>query len=298
MHGLETGLPKRPGLTIARTRREAQEWARATRAAGRRIAFAPTMGALHDGHVSLVRHGLERADVVASSIFVNPTQFAPSEDFSTYPRSEQRDIDMLATAGCNFVYCPAIAEIYPPGDSTRVLVRDLSHILEGEVRPHFFEGVATVVSRLFLHVSPDLALFGEKDYQQLLIIRRMTADLGFQVEILGCPTLREADGLAMSSRNAYLRPELRAQAALLNQVMRAAAMRLEAGDPIRVATDEARAALLAQGYASVDYIEARRADTLAPLGADTAPAGAPGRLLMAARLGGVRLIDNMGFVRR
>lgn len=283
---------------MARTRREAQEWARTKRAAGLRIAFVPTMGALHDGHVSLVRHGAERADVVAASIFVNPTQFAPSEDFSTYPRTEQRDIEMLEAAGCSFAYCPTAGEIYPPGDSTRVLVRDLSHILEGEVRPHFFEGVATVVSRLFLHVSPDVALFGEKDYQQLLIIRRMAADLGFQIDVVGCPTLRESDGLAMSSRNAYLRPEQRAMAARVSQVMRDAAARLEAGDLVRAATDAARTALLDYGFGAVDYIEARRADTLAPLGADTAPAGVTGRLLVAARLGGVRLIDNMGFVRR
>src|SRR5262245_60438520 len=162
------------------------------------------MGALHAGHTSLIRIGLEKADVAASSIFVNPTQFAAHEDLATYPRSEESDLEKLAEAGCSFCYCPLASEIYPPGDTTRVIVRDLSHMLEGEVRPHFFEGVASVVSRLFLHVSPDVAVFGEKDYQQLLVIRRMTQDLGFPIEIIGGPTMREADGLAMSSRNAYL----------------------------------------------------------------------------------------------
>ncbi len=291
-------MPKRSGLVVARTRGEAKEWHRAQRAAGKRIAFAPTMGALHDGHVSLIRLGLERADVAASSIFVNPTQFAAHEDLGTYPRSEESDLQKLEAAGCSFCYCPSPIEMYPPGDSTRVTVKDLSHILEGEVRPHFFEGVASVVSRLFLHISPDVAVFGEKDYQQLLVIKRMTQDLGFAIEIVGGPTRREADGLAMSSRNAYLNAEERAQAVAVSRVMREAAAKLEAGSPIRAATDAAKADLIASGFASVDYVEARRADTLAPFGADTCPAGTSGRLLVAARLGKTRLIDNMGFVRK
>ncbi len=256
------------------------------------------MGALHDGHLSLIKLGLEKADVAASSIFVNPTQFAAHEDLGTYPRAEESDLEKLAAAGCSFCYCPSPTEMYPPGDSTRVTVKDLSHILEGEVRPHFFEGVASVVSRLFLHVSPDVAVFGEKDYQQLLVIKRMTQDLGFGIEVIGAPTRREADGLAMSSRNAYLNADERAQAAALSGVMFATAAKLEAGDPIRASTDAAKAELLAAGFASVDYVEARRADTLAPFGAETCPAGASGRLLFAARMGKTRLIDNMGFVRR
>jgi pantoate--beta-alanine ligase len=268
------------------------------RAQGKRIAFAPTMGALHAGHVSLIRIGLEKADVAASSIFVNPTQFAAHEDLATYPRSEESDLQKLEAAGCTFCYCPTPTEMYPPGDSTRVKVKDLSHILEGEVRPHFFEGVASVVSRLFLHVSPDVAVFGEKDYQQLLVIKRMTQDLGFGIEILGGPTMREADGLAMSSRNAYLSAEERQQAGALPRVMRATAAKLEAGDPIRAATEAAKADLLAAGFASVDYVEARRADTLAPFGAEVCPAGISGRLLFAARLGKTRLIDNTPFVRK
>jgi pantoate--beta-alanine ligase len=285
-------------MVIARTRKEARDWREAMRAAGKRVAFAPTMGALHEGHVSLVKLGLERADVAASSIFVNPTQFAANEDFSTYPRAEQRDLDALAEAGCSFVYCPAPIEMYPAGDSTRVLVKDLSHILEGEVRPHFFEGVASVVSRLFLHIGPDVGVFGEKDYQQLLVIKRMTQDLGFGIEIVGAPTIREADGLAMSSRNAYLNAAERAQAVEVSRAMNEAATALEVGQPIRAVTDAARARLLAAGFASVDYVEARRADTLAPFGGEAAPVGAAGRVLMAARLGKTRLIDNMGFMRR
>jgi pantoate--beta-alanine ligase len=255
------------------------------------------MGALHAGHVSLIRIGLEKADVAASSIFVNPTQFAAHEDLSTYPRTEDSDLEMLAQAGCSFCYCPTPSEIYPPGDSTRVIVKDLSHLLEGEVRPHFFEGAASVVTRLFMHVAPDLAVFGEKDYQQLLVIRRMVQDLGFPIEIVGGPTIRGSDGLAMSSRNAYLSADERVQAVLISQTMREAAAKIEAGEAIRSATEAGKAALLAAGYAGVDYVEARRADTLAPFGTETAPVGASGRLLIAARLGKTRLIDNMGFQR-
>jgi len=291
-------VPKRSGLVVARTRGEARDWYKSQRALGKRIAFAPTMGALHDGHVSLIHIGLGKADVAASSIFVNPTQFAAHEDLATYPRTEDSDLQKLEAAGCAFCYCPSPAEMYPPGDSTRVTVKDLSHILEGEVRPHFFEGVASVVSRLFLHVSPDVAVFGEKDYQQLLVIKRMTQDLGFPIEIVGGPTKREADGLAMSSRNAYLNPEERTQAAAMSKVMFATAAKVEAGELIRAAADTAKADLLAAGFASVDYVEARRADTLAPFGAETCPAGTSGRLLIAARLGKTRLIDNIGFVRR
>ena len=291
-------MAKRNGLVVARTRAETRDWRRQMQAQGKRIAFVPTMGALHAGHLSLVKLGLEKADVVAASIFVNPTQFAAHEDLSTYPRAEDNDLQKLAEAGCTFCYCPTPAEMYPPGDSTRVMVKDLSHLLEGEVRPHFFEGVASVVSRLFLHVGPDVAVFGEKDYQQLLVIRRMVQDLGFGIEIVGGATTRETDGLAMSSRNAYLDTEQRARAPGLARVMRETAALLEGGAGIRAATDAAKAEILAAGFTSVDYVEARRADTLAPFGLECAPAGASGRLLVAARLGKTRLIDNMGFVRR
>ncbi len=291
-------MAKRNGLVVARTRAETRDWRRQMQAQGKRIAFVPTMGALHAGHLSLVKLGLEKADVVAASIFVNPAQFAAHEDLSTYPRAEDSDLQKLAEAGCTLCYCPTPAEMYPPGDSTRVMVKDLSHLLEGEVRPHFFEGVASVVSRLFLHVGPDVAVFGEKDYQQLLVIRRMVQDLGFGIEIVGGATTRETDGLAMSSRNAYLDAEQRARAPGLARVMRETAALLEGGAGIRAATDAAKAEILATGFTSVDYVEARRADTLAPFGLECAPAGASGRLLVAARLGKTRLIDNMGFVRR
>ena len=289
---------RRPATIVARTRREAQAWSNQVHAQGKRIAFAPTMGALHAGHLSLIATGREHADVVASSIFVNPTQFSANEDFSTYPRHEQQDIAMLAEAGCSFVYCPTVSEMYPPGDSTRVSVRDLAHVLEGEVRPHFFEGVATVVSRLFLHVGPDVAVFGEKDYQQLLVIRRMAQDFGFPIEVLGAPTVREADGLAMSSRNVHLNPEQRELAIGLSRAMRRAIDVIEAGLSMRGATEAARAELIELGFDSVDYVEARRADTLAPFGSETAPTGAHGRVLAAARLGKTRLIDNMPFQRK
>lgn len=291
-------MAKRNGLVVARTRAEARDWRRQMQAQGKRIAFVPTMGALHAGHLSLVKIGLGKADVVASSIFVNPTQFAAHEDLSTYPRAEASDLQKLTEAGCAFCYSPTPSEMYPPGDSTRVTVKDLSHFLEGEIRPHFFEGVASVVGRLFLHIGPDVAVFGEKDYQQLLVIRRMTQDLGFGVEIVGGPTMREADGLAMSSRNAYLDKEERARAPGLARVMRETAALLESGAGIRAATDAAKAEILAAGFTQVDYVEARRADTLAPFGLESCPAGASGRLLVAARLGKTRLIDNMGFVRR
>ena len=278
-------MAKRPAMVIARTRKEARDWREAMRAAGKRVAFAPTMGALHEGHVSLVKLGLTRADVAASSIFVNPTQFAVNEDFSTYPRSEKRDCEALNEAGCSFVYCPGPTEMYPAGDTTRVLVKDLSHILEGEARPHFFEGVASAVSRLFLHIGPDVAVFGEKDYQQLLVIKRLTRDLGFPIEIIGAPTIREPDGLAMSSRNVYLKPDERVQAVAISRVIKQAAADLEAGHPIRAVGDAAKASLIAANYASIDYLEARRADTLAPFVGETAPSGCAGRVLVAARVG-------------
>ncbi len=291
-------MAKRNGLVVARTRAEAREWRRQMQSQGKRIAFVPTMGALHAGHLSLVRLALEKADVAAASIFVNPTQFAAHEDLSTYPRAEDSDLQKLAEAGCAFCYCPTPSEMYPAGDSTRVMVKDLSHLLEGEIRPHFFEGVASIVARLFLHVGPDVAVLGEKDYQQLLVIRRMVQDLGFGIEVFGGPTTREADGLALSSRNVYLEKEERARAPGLARVMHETAALLERGAGIRAATDAAKAEILAAGFTSVDYVEARRADTLAPFGQECTPAGASARLLVAARLGKTRLIDNMGFVRR
>ena len=283
------------GMLVLRTRSAARAYAAELRRDGVRVGFVPTMGALHEGHLGLVQLALERADVAAASIFVNPTQFAAHEDLSTYPRDEARDLNLLREAGCRFVYCPSVEDIYPPGDSTRVIVRDLSSMLEGAVRPHFFEGVASVVARLFVHLSPDIAVFGEKDYQQLLVIRRMTQDLGLPIEIVGAPTRRESDGLAMSSRNVYLSADERARAGALYGAMTACAAGLEAGETLDAAVGAAREALLRAGFQAVEYVEARRADTLAPFVGPAAPPEVDGRLLMAARLGRTRLIDNMGF---
>jgi pantoate--beta-alanine ligase len=255
------------------------------------------MGALHAGHISLLRLARSATDIVGATIFVNPTQFAAHEDFGAYPRGEDRDIALLAEAGCDFVYCPSPGEIYPPGDTTRVRVGALCDDLEGAIRPHFFEGVASVVARLFLHLSPDVAAFGEKDYQQLLVIRALTRDLGFPIRILGGETAREADGLALSSRNAYLSPDERARAGALPAALRAAIEAIECGASLAGACAEARSLLLAGGFSQVDYVEARRADTLSSFPDDAAPCGVAGRLLAAARIGTTRLIDNMPFER-
>ena len=288
----DSNLPR-----IARTRAEIAAWREEMSRAGKRVGFVPTMGALHDGHLSLVKLALQQADVVAASIFVNPAQFAPNEDFDTYPRAEDSDLQKLASAGCSLAYCPTPNEIYPPGDRTRVLVTEMSHILEGAFRPHFFEGVATVVSRLFVHVRPDIAVFGEKDYQQLQILRRMTKDLGFSTEVLGGQTVRESDGLAMSSRNAYLSAQEREQASAIYTALSAAKAAIEGGTPIKYALDKAHEALNAAGFRSIDYIAACDAFTLEAIEDEKAPLDRDGRLLLAAWMGSTRLIDNLAFRR-
>lgn len=288
----------RPGIEIARTRDEVRAFRVRTFREGRTLGLVPTMGALHEGHLSLIRLAAGEADIVAASLFVNPTQFAAHEDFGSYPRREADDIAMLAAAGCRLVYCPDPSEIYPAGNSTRVRVGALSEDLEGAIRPHFFEGVASVVTRLFVHIAPDLAVFGEKDYQQLLVVRALARDLGFPIRILGGPTQRDPDGLAMSSRNAYLGAADRRQAGALPAALQQACKRLAAGEAISDVCEDARSRLLSAGFSSVDYIEARRADTLSPLGTGSAPVGVLGRILAAARLGGTRLIDNLPFQRR
>jgi len=281
-------------LTCVRTpaglRQAISDW----RGQGLRVAFVPTMGALHEGHLSLVRLGLTHADRVVASIFVNPTQFAPHEDFGAYPRTETRDLELLASAGCTLAYCPSPADIYPDGDSTTVAVSGVSQPLEGAFRPHFFGGVATVVARLFVHVAPDVALFGEKDFQQLQVIRRMTRDLGFAIEIIGGQTLREPDGLAMSSRNAYLTASERQTALTLYTSLKLAKERIQAGEPVGPALAEARAGLAAAGFAPVDYVAACDAATLNAYPDDSpGPTGRAGRILGAATLGRTRLIDNL-----
>ena len=208
---------------IVRTRADLQAAIASEREKGRKIGFVPTMGALHDGHISLVKKAGENCECVVASIFVNPTQFAPGEDLDRYPRNEEGDVARLSAAGCGLVYCPSVEEMYPEGSLTNVRVEDMSDLLDGIYRPHFFYGVATVVARLFIHVKPDVAVFGEKDYQQLQIIRRMVRDLGFGIEIIGGRTWRDNDGLAQSSRNAYLSEEERSRASAMHAALHRAA---------------------------------------------------------------------------
>lgn len=271
--------------TVPSLRNEVADW----RSAGLKVGLVPTMGALHEGHLSLVRTAKEKCDRVVTTLFVNPRQFAPHEDFERYPRDEAGDAAMLAGAGCDLLYAPERAVMYPEGFSTNVIVSDVSTPLEGEFRPHFFGGVATVVTKLLLQSLPDTAFFGEKDYQQLQVIKRMARDLDIPVAIEGCPTIRESDGLAMSSRNAYLSADERRIAARLNQIMHDAIKAVRAGGAIADAEAEAARHITAAGFASIDYIAIRDAETLAPITSLTRPA----RILAAAWLGKTRLIDNM-----
>lgn len=263
----------------------------AWRSEGQRIGFVPTMGALHEGHLSLVRLAAERADKVVASVFVNPTQFAPGEDFESYPRDEARDAGLLKQTGCDLLFAPERDEMYAPGFATTVTLSGPAEGLETDRRPHFFNGVATVVTKLLNQVRPDIAVFGEKDYQQLLVIRRLVVDLDLGVDIIGGATLREMDGLAMSSRNAYLDADQREIAGALNRILRAACEELRNGAEPARAELQAREALLRAGFDSVDYVAARDAGTLA----EPEDAASPDtlRVLGAARIGGVRLIDNM-----
>ena len=276
---------------IVRTVAELRAQVRAWRAAGDRVGFAPTMGALHEGHLSLVRLAREHADRVVVSLFVNPTQFGPNEDFDAYPRSEAADAELLGGVGCDLLFAPGVAEIYPPGFSTTVTVAGVSEPLDGAARPGHFAGVATVVSKLLNQCGPDIAVFGEKDYQQLQVIRRLVRDLDLPVEIVGAPTARADDGLALSSRNAYLSPDERGVAPVLARALQAARERLRAGAPVAETEAEAMAALVAAGFGPIDYVEVRGAEDLARLG--PGPITAPARILAAARLGKTRLIDNI-----
>jgi pantoate--beta-alanine ligase len=257
------------------------------RTAGERIAFVPTMGALHAGHMALVAEAKLAGQRVVVSIFVNPKQFGPTEDLARYPRKELADSRMLAEAGVDVLWMPPVEVMYPEGHSTNIAVSGVSEPLDGAARPGHFDGVATVVAKLFNQVKPDVALFGEKDFQQLAVIRRMVADLDFDIDIRGVPTQRDDDGLALSSRNAYLAPEDRAAAVALPRALGVAARAVEKGDDAQAALATARASLEAAGFA-VDYVELVDADSLgAPV------AGKPRRLLAAARIAGTRLIDNI-----
>jgi pantoate--beta-alanine ligase len=259
------------------------------RRAGGAIALVPTMGALHDGHLSLVRLAQAHAAHSVVSIFVNPTQFAPHEDFQSYPRTLDSDREKLGAVAASLIFAPPAAEMYPQGFATTVSVSGPALGLESDFRPHFFAGVATIVAKLLIAVLPDIALFGEKDYQQLLVVRALARDLGLPTKIIAAPIAREADGLAMSSRNAYLDPAERQVAATLNRVLADAVRRLKDGAAIATVEKEAAQALKQSGFYSVDYVAVRDAETLAPL----AGLDRPARILAAAKIGRTRLIDNM-----
>lgn len=260
------------------------------RKAGARIGLVPTMGGLHDGHLALVRAARAACDRVVVSLFVNPKQFAPTEDLATYPANEATDLRLLESAGVDIAFAPTAAEMYPPGFATTISLAGPAEGLDSEFRPGHFDGVATVVCKLLIQCLPDAAWFGEKDYQQLLVVRRLVRDLDLPVQIVGHPTVRDADGLALSSRNAYLTPAERRIAPALYRAIAAVAARMAGGaaDPA-LECAAARAAILGAGFASVDYVTVRDAETLAPVPRVTGPA----RVLAAARLGRARLIDNV-----
>ena len=238
-----------------------------------------------------------QTDVTVVSIFVNPTQFAPGEDLDTYPRTEEDDIARLSAVGTDIVYLPSVEEMYPEGSKTNIRVEEMSDLLDGQFRPHFFYGVATVVARLFVHVQPDMAVFGEKDYQQLQIIRRMVRDLGFPIEIIGGETVRDADGLAQSSRNTYLSTVDRQTANVMSAALHRARCRIAIGVPVSEALEEARQRIASAGFRSLDYVSAVDPMTLVDLPDGVVASGQVGRVLGAGWMGQTRLIDNMGFQR-
>ena len=269
--------------------RSSEELSRARRDLKGTVALVPTMGALHAGHMALVAQAKKCADRVTASIFVNPAQFGKGEDFSRYPRQEERDAEMLRDAGCDLLWMPSLDDIYPKGFSSKVSVSGVSERWEGEARPGHFDGVTTVVAKLLLSVRPDLALFGEKDFQQLSVIRRMVDDLNIPVQIVGVPTVREADGLALSSRNTYLSAEERRRAVALPQALDQARIAILAGQLVAAALEEAKQKLLACGFSRIDYLALVDAMTLQPL---EKPRGEM-RLIAAAMIGTTRLIDNI-----
>lgn len=259
------------------------------RKTGLKVGLVPTMGALHAGHMRLVEVAREQCDAVVASIFVNPAQFGEGEDLDAYPRQEAADAALLEAAGVELLWAPTADQMYPAGYATQVRVSGISEGLCGEARPGHFDGVATVVAKLFNQIRPDAAFFGEKDYQQLAVIRRMARDLDFTHDIVGVPTVRDPDGLALSSRNAYLTDEQRAQAVALPEAMQQAAGALAAGGEVAAILADARDRMLAAGFHKIDYLELRDAETLAPVD----DLGRPARLFAAARLGHTRLIDNI-----
>ncbi|MGX8009653.1 pantoate--beta-alanine ligase [Mesorhizobium sp. ORM8.1] len=277
-------------VPIVRTAAELRAVAARWRRSGASIALVPTMGALHEGHLSLVRAALQKADRVVVTLFVNPKQFNSAADLDAYPRTENEDAAKLAPLGAHLLYLPDAEEMYPPGFATTISVCGISEGLCGGFRPGHFDGVATVVAKLFLQTGADFAFFGEKDFQQLQLVRRVVRDLDIPITILACPTVREADGLALSSRNLRLSPAQRAIAPTLAAVLLGVADRLARGSAVLPTLAEARAAILAAGYREVEYLELRGEADLQPLTSLDRPA----RLLVAAWLGDIRLIDNIG----
>ena len=277
-----------PSASLVRTIQDLRKRVAAWRKAGKSIALVPTMGALHEGHLSLIALAKAKADRVVVSIFVNPIQFGPREDFSTYPRDEAGDLKKLGDAGVNLVFAPEAAAMYPEGFKTLIKIGDLTEGLCGAARPNHFDGVATVVAKLLMQCGPDIAIFGEKDYQQLLVVKQLVRDLNIPVEIIGAPIVREADGLALSSRNVYLSPEHRKIAPLLHQTISGVAADLAQGRGCDDAVVAARFKLDAAGF-RVDYVAVRDPDTLKPLSGPVKRA----RVLAAAYLGKTRLIDNV-----
>ena len=279
------------GIPVIRAIPDLRAQVRSWRGRGESVALIPTMGALHEGHLQLVRLARSRAKRAVVSIFVNPTQFAPHEDFERYPRDEAGDLAKLAGVGCDAVWGPTLDVMYAEGFATRIVPAGAAEGLESDFRPHFFGGVATVCCKLFTQVLPDVAVFGEKDYQQLMVVTQMVRDLDLPLEIVGAPTVREADGLAMSSRNAYLSAEERRAAPTMHRAIREVAAKVAGGGDIEEATSAAKAALTQAGFGKIDYVEVRDAVTLKPVRPD---AGRPLRVLAAAWLGKTRLIDNVG----
>ena len=278
-------------MKIVRTVEDLRARVGAWRAKGLMVAVVPTMGGLHAGHVSLVHHALTQADRVVATLFVNPTQFGADEDLDAYPRDEARDAAMLAEAGCGLLFAPPVELMYPPGFSTRVIVDNLTGSLCGAARPGHFDGVSQVVAKLLIQAQADIAVFGQKDWQQLAVVTRMARDLDIPTRIIGAPTIREEDGLAMSSRNRYLTPAERAVAPVLSENMRKVIADVLAGaDPLASCTT-AKAAILDAGFQSIDYLEIRTALELAPV--TRLDPGTPCRIFAAAHLGRARLIDNM-----
>lgn len=278
-------------MRILRTIAEVRAVVAAARRAGTTIGLVPTMGGFHEGHLSLIRAARDGAGLVVVSLFVNPTQFGANEDLGAYPRDETRDAGLAEAAGADILFAPAVSEIYPAGFATSIHVSGITDVLCGARRgPHHFDGVATVVAKLFGIVSPDVAYFGQKDAQQVLVVRRLVRDLDIPVRIEARPIVREPDGLAMSSRNAYLTPDQRAAAVALPQAMRAAIVEIESGVVVGEALSQLARTLLASGFLSVDYAELCDAADLTVL---TARSNKPMRLLVAARIGKARLIDNM-----